>query len=60
MAVHTLIPSTPEAEHFETNLVYRTSLGTTRATQRKPCLQHKVKAVEEKSGMVRSTPIILV
>lgn len=60
MAVHTVIPSTSEAEPFETSLVYRTSLGTARATQRKPCLQYKVKGMEEKPGMVRSTSIILV
>lgn len=59
MAVHTVIPSTSEVEPFESNLVYRTSLGTARATQRNPCLQHKVKGMEEKPGMVRSMSIIL-
>lgn len=59
MAVHTVILSTPEAEPFETSLVYRTSLGTARATQRNPDLQHKMKGMEEKPGMVRSMSIIL-
>jgi hypothetical protein len=64
VVAHTFNPSTPEVKaggylEFETNLVYKVSSRTARATQRNPVSKNKKKQKQKQTNKKSQTRIIL-